>query len=274
MTPEMRRVLVEGVAELGAPLTGIEFQSIGLRGIPAARFPPTTQSATGPIVYVHGGAFVAGSSRSHRYICSALARRTGAPVYSIDYRLAPEHPYPAAIDDVTEAIRALGESTVGSGIVLAGDSAGGTIALLAAQRLKRDSGHRIAGIALVSPIADLRCTSATYEQFGAADPFISRQRLKADISQFLRNADPSDPDVSPALADLSALPPIFIQVGSEEVLLGDTLALERAANKASVPVTVKIWPGMIHVWHAFPKYLEDSDRALEEMARFLREALK
>lgn len=226
-------------------------------------------ASSGTILYVHGGAYVAGSPRSHRPLGVALALATGAAVLMLDYRLAPEHVFPAAVDDVATALSHLATGPV----VLAGDSAGGGAALAAATRLAA-GGHPLPrAIALISPWLDLELTGASHRDRAAADPFLTSAGLAADAATYLAGTDPRHPEASPLGAALAGLPPLLIQVGSDEILFDDAQALAVAARAAGVGVQLSVAETMFHVWHAFAGVLPQADAAIAELADFLRAAL-
>lgn len=266
---ETRRLGVDAIAQFGAPGCAPSLDWRDFQGLRAALFAPAQPSGSGCILYVHGGAFVAGSPRSHAYLTTNMAHASGLPVYALDYRLAPEHPFPAAVDDVIAAVRYLAHHHGGHDqVALAGDSAGGTLALLAAQRLQADR-RKLRAVAVISPVVDLACEGETYRTHADRDPFISQDGLKQDIACFLADAPTGRRAASPIHGNFSGFPPLLIQVGSEEVLLGDALALEKVVRACGGAVTLRVWPDMIHVWHLFPHYLAEADAAIAEIAHFI-----
>jgi acetyl esterase/lipase len=266
----LRRQQVDTIAAFGAPDMHQNFNWLDLGSVPAVKFKPDDATGPGCILYIHGGAFVAGSPVSHAYLGAALAKTTKMPVYALAYRLAPEYPYPAAVYDVIQAVKFLADMQGGyDQISLVGDSAGATLMLLAAQKL-RDDGIALHRLVAISPLVDLCCEGETYVTLAAADPFINQEGLKRDVQEYLAGADPSDPSVSPILSNLAGLPPILIQVGADEVLLGDAQALEKAVHQAGGKATMQIWPEMIHVWHLFPHFVIEADAAIAEIAAFLK----
>jgi acetyl esterase/lipase len=223
------------------------------------------------VLYLHGGGYVIGSPRSHRHLAAAIGRAAGTPTLLLDYRLAPEHPFPAAVDDAVAAYRwLLARGLSSDRIVVAGDSAGGglTVALLLALR---DRGvARPAGGVCISPWVDLTCSGASYATKAATDPIVTRDGVAAMAQAYAGTGDFKGPLVSPLFADLRGLPPLLVQVGSEEVLLDDAAGLSARARAAGVDVTYEEWPAMIHVWHWFLPMLDEAERAVATIGGFVR----
>ena len=253
----------------------ISFESLTLAGRPALASLTPGARADKTLLYIHGGAFVIGSPTDYRSLTGELGRAAGVRTVSLDYRLAPEHPFPAAVDDCVAAYRALLEAgNKPVDIALAGDSAGGGLVistLLAA----RDAGLPMPAAALViSPWVDLACTGGTMQSKQAEDPSITREGLQAMAALYLQGKPLSTPLASPLYADLRGLPPLFVQVGSAELLLDDAVRLAGAAGAAGVPVHLSIWPNMPHVWHIFGFMLSEGRDALTEAGVFLGTFLK
>lgn len=218
------------------------------------------------ILYVHGGAYVAGSPQSHRPLGVALARGTGIDVIMLDYRLAPEHAFPAAVDDVAAALAAL---RAAGEVVLVGDSAGGGAALAATTRLAAAGQPLPSAIALISPWLDLTLAGTSHAERGDRDPFLTTVGLAADAATYLAGADPRHPEASPLRTDLAGLPPLLVQVGSEEILFDDSQDLATRARAAGVAVRLSVWDGMFHVWHAFAGMIPEGDAAIAELIEFI-----
>ena len=223
------------------------------------------------VLYLHGGGYCIGSIKTHRQLAADVSRAAGARVLLIDYRLAPEHPFPAAVDDATRAYRYL----LGCGVrpersAVAGDSAGGglTVATLLALR---DAGAALpaAGVCL-SPWFDLTLSGASMESKASVDPIVQRDPLQRMATAYLGGADAKTPLASPLFADLAGLPPALIQVGSAETLLSDAVRLAERAGEADSPVTLEIWPHMIHAWMMWNARLEPGRRALMQAGEFMR----
>jgi len=269
-----RRANVDKIAAFGSGAPTTELDWTTFNGVSAAWFRPEHAEQEAAILYAHGGAFVAGSPFSHQVLTSSLAQQTGVPVLSVAYRLAPDHPHPAAVDDLITVFRALlAEGIPPVRLILAGDSAGATLLLLGMCAL-RDSGDPLPCAAvMISPLYDLACTSSTYDRNAALDPFITRSGLRADIGHYLPEGGAAIASAQKALSDLSGLPPTLIQVGSEEVLLGDAERLAQDLERDGARAILEVWPGMPHVWHLFPAYVEEATAATHAIARFMRVSL-
>lgn len=222
------------------------------------------------VVYLHGGGFVVGSPRSHRQTAARLAQAAGARALLVDYRLAPEHPYPAALADVLSVWRRLlGDGADPRRLLLAGDSAGGGLAVLAMSRMARQGLAPPAAAVVISPWVDYAGTTASLDANAHLDPTVQRPGLEKMAALYLDGADPWHPEVTPLRADLRALPPLLIQAGGAETLVDDARRLESRARAAGVSVQLEIWPQMIHAWHVFAARLEEAQQALEEAGHFL-----
>lgn len=226
------------------------------------------------LVYLHGGGYVVGSAAPYRPLVSELARNIRATGLSVNYALAPEHPFPAGIEDVVRVYRYLLDQDISpSQIVLAGDSAGGglTIALMLSLR---DAGIRQpAGAWLISPLADLEHEGESVRSRRHLDPISTPEIAKASVAAYLQGASPRDPRASPIHADFEGLPAIRIDVGSHETLLDDAIRLARRAAIADVHVDLSIWPGLTHIFPVFAPMLEDGKRAVAAASAFLSNRL-
>jgi acetyl esterase/lipase len=222
------------------------------------------------ILFLHGGGYMLGSLDSHRSVAERLAVHSGCPVLSLDYRLAPEHPFPAALDDTLAAVDWLQAAGYGAdGLVLAGDSAGGGLALAACLQL-RDRGCPPRGVVCLSPWTDLALGGASYRERGTDDPLLSVERLRQFARDYAGGHDLRDPGLSPVYGDLRGLPPTLIQVGEHELLLSDAQDFAQHAVLQGSPVTVQVWPGLWHVWQAMP-CLPESAAALQDIGAFVRQ---
>ena len=223
------------------------------------------------LLYLHGGGYLIGSPKSHRHMVGALSVESDLPVFSADYRLAPEHPFPAAVDDAVAAYKGLLDKGVASArLAIAGDSAGGglTIATLVAIR---DKGLPLPACAVaISPWCDLAQGGEAYRSRAKRDPIVAKDGLDKMAAAYLNGADPRTPLASPAFADLKALPPLLIQVGTEEALHDDALTLKARAEAAGVEVSFESWGGMIHVWHIFHPILSEGRDAIARIGRYLK----
>jgi acetyl esterase/lipase len=243
-----------------------------LGGIPVIFSEIADVEPRGTILHIHGGGFALGSAEGSVGLASDLARRTGMRAISVDYRLAPEHPYPAALEDITAAYRALVEQAGSADhIVVSGESAGGNLAIEFLIAGKARGLTMPAATLLLSPMTDLTVTGSSYASKAHADPGISAQAIRTRSADYLGGTDPADPLVSPIFADLSGLPPLLIQAGSHEVLLDDATRLAVKAAADDVAVILDITPGVPHVFQAFAAILEEGDAALNRAARFVKD---
>ena len=226
----------------------------------------------GVVLYLHGGGYCIGSINTHRNLAGRLALAYGGHVLNLEYRLAPEHPFPAAIDDVVAAYAELIElGHDPARIAIAGDSAGGGLTVAALLAI-RDSALVMpaAGVCL-SPWTDLTQTASTWTTRADADPVVTKAGLDMMAAAYLDGGSATDPLASPAFADLTGLPPLLVQVGDAEVLLDDSVGLRDAAEAAGVDMTLDVWPDMIHVFQAFPpEMLPESDAGVARIATFLQ----
>lgn len=253
----------------------VTFEETTIGGI-SGRWSTTPDAVPGRVLlYLHGGAYVVGSSLGYRPLSSALARSTRARGLALDYRLAPENPFPAAVDDTVAAYRMLLAQGISPGsIAIAGDSAGGglTVALLMAARA---AGLPMPAAALaISPWADLACDGASFSTKAAQDPALNREGLLAMAALYLNGALAQSALASPVYGDLAGLPPLLIQVGSAEVLLDDAVQLTARAAEADVAVQLEVWPEMPHVWHAFAHQLSEGRDAIAAAGAFLAARLE
>jgi epsilon-lactone hydrolase len=232
---------------------------------------PADNTSLCTILYLHGGGYYFCSPKSHRSLVFQLAMRSGARTFSLDYRLAPEHPFPAALDDALAAYRRLlADGTPPDSIVVAGDSAGGGLALALLVAL-RDAGDALPAAALLfSPWTDLAATGGTLVTNDGADPMFRGAAVARVAKFYLADADPRNPYVSPLYADLGGLPPLFIQAGSTEVLLDDAQRVAERAKAAGVVVEFEVWRKMPHVWPLFAPFVPEARRALDRAAAFVR----
>ena len=223
------------------------------------------------VLYLHGGGYVIGSPKSHRHLAASIAVAGRASALLPHYRLAPEHPFPAALEDAVAAYRwLLDRGTAPRRMVIAGDSAGGglTVATLLALR-ERGVPLPAAGVC-ISPWVDLSGSGASFAGKAASDPIVTRDGILGMARAYLGGTDARAPLASPLFADLTGLPPLFIQVGTEEVLLDDSVALAERAKAAGVETTLEIWPDMIHVWHWFFPLLDEGRTAIDGIGAFVR----
>ncbi|MEY9930007.1 monoterpene epsilon-lactone hydrolase [Catenulispora sp. GP43] len=256
---------------IGGPAPqGVATRRTVLGGRPALELTPEGASERGHLLYLHGGGYVIGSPDTHARLVGELARRAGLRTTSVDYRLAPEHPFPAAVEDGLAAYRELLEADIDPrDIVIGGDSAGGGLAL-ATLLAARDAGlPQPAGAVVFSPWTDLTLSGASIHGKQDADPIFIEADLRAYADLYIGAGDRSQPLVSPLFADLAGLPPLLIQVGANELLLDDAIRLAGRAGADDVEVTLEVGRELPHVFQHHFGHLDEADEALDRAARFL-----
>lgn len=252
----------------------LSFDPITLGAVSGLACTPPGARGDRCLLYLHGGAFVIGSAQDYRSLYGELGRAAGLRVVAPNYRLAPEHPFPAALDDALAVYRALLASGLpASGIALAGDSAGGGLVTSLLVAAREAALPLPAAAVLISPWVDLACTGASMRSKADADPALTRSGLLANAALYLDERSLETPLASPLYAELTGLPPLLIQVGTAEILLDDALRLAARAAAAEVRVSLSIWPAMPHVWHFFGFMLEEGRQAVSEAADFVRARL-
>ncbi len=250
---------------------GVLIEATTAGGVPARWFRAKKAHTDAAMLYLHGGGYMLGSSTSHRHLIAALSEAVGVAALALDYRLGPEHPFPAAVEDAVSAYQYLTQSGIAPDrIVITGDSAGGglTVATMVALRYRRLP-LPAAGVCL-SPWADLTNTAESYTTRAGADPILSRERLDEMAAAYLQGQDARSPLASPVFADLTGLPPLLIQVGADEVLFDDAIHLEARAKAAGLQVRLEAWEEMIHVWHYFYPLLAEGREAIARIGEFVR----
>ena len=268
-----RRAGIDRFGDLQPLPEGTSVETLDIAGLPAERITPKGADASRALLYLHGGGYCIGSPRSHRGLAANLAAAIGCVALVPDYRLAPEHRFPSAVDDAVKAYRhLLGEGVEPGRIVIAGDSAGGGLTFATAIAI-RDSGlPSPACLFGISPWANLGQTGAAYAAV-LDDPMLTREGLQEFADNYLQGEGANHPLASPALADLHGLPPMLLHAGGAEILASDTALLAERAGLAGVEVRAEIWPEMIHVWHAFSPWLGAGRRAIDEAAAWIRTRL-
>jgi len=249
------------VDHVSTTIGGVNAVNVTIRGIDTAN----------TILYFHGGVYVIGSAATSVPLVSVLARRAHAKAVTVDYRLAPEHPYPAAVDDARAAYEGLLSQGVDAGqIALAGESSGGGLAVATLLAL-RDAGTPLPSSAfLMSPYVDLTLSGETILENQATDLTLTPEGLRLRVPDYVGGAGASNPQISPVFGDLSGLPPLLIQVSSDEILLSDALRLAGRAAIDEVPVTLEVTPGVPHVFQGFAAVLDEGDAALDRASTFLK----
>jgi len=253
------------------PRDDVTFEADTLGGIPGLWVNPANSRAGEAIVHLHGGWFTFGSAKAYRHLVGHIAARAGARAFVPDYRLAPEHPFPAATDDVLACYQALAGRGVHR-IALTGDSAGGNLALGLASRVTGEAASvnaALVGVAVLSPVTDLTLSGATYETRADADPLFTRPQVAELVHSYLGSADPNPPLASPLHGRHSGMPSTRIHVGDDEVLLDDSLRYVERAVAAGVDARADVWMGMPHGFPASIGRLKAAALALDAIGAFL-----
>jgi monoterpene epsilon-lactone hydrolase len=262
--------LMEGVS----PRADVTFESDTVGGVPGLWVRPASSRSEEAILYLHGGWFSAGSARAYRHLVGHIAARAGTRAFVPDYRLAPEHPFPAAVDDVLATYRGMGDSGIRR-IAVTGDSAGGNLALVLAARVAAKavpSKATLVGAAGMSPVTDLTLSGTTYGTRADADPYFTRQQVAELVNSYLGSADANDARASPLQGRFSGLPPIRIHVGDDEVLLDDSRRYVERAIAAGVDARLDVWTGMPHGFVAIIGPIKASTQALDALGMFLTDS--
>ena len=267
--PEMRAAM----EELAAPAQpDVKCEPLSAGGVDAEWITAPGAAADRAVLYLHGGGYVMGSINTHRDMIGRLSRAAQARVLALNYRLAPEHPFPAAVQDALAGYRYLLDSGLKPGrMVVAGDSAGGglTLATLVAAR---DAGIRLPAAAVcLSPWVDFEGLGESMKTRAQVDPIASAEGTSLLAQAYLAGKDPRTPLAAPLYADLKGLPPLLIQVGDHETLLDDSNRIAARARAAGVKVILEVWPEMIHVWQMFASFLPEAQEAIEAIGKFIHD---
>jgi len=267
--PEMRAAM----EELAAPVQpDVKCERLSAGGVDAEWITAPGAAADRAVLYLHGGGYVMGSINTHRDLIGRLSRAAQARVLALNYRLAPEHPFPAAVEDAVAGYRFLLDGGLKPArMAMAGDSAGGglTLATLVAAR---DAGVRLPAAAVcLSPWVDFEGLGESMKTRAHVDPIASAEGTRLLAQAYLAGKDLRTPLAAPLYADLKGLPPLLIQVGDHETLLDDSNRVAARARAAGVKVTLEVWPEMIHVWQLFASFLPEAQEAIEVIGKFIRE---
>ena len=265
----------DALMESVLPCDDVTFEADALGGVPGIWVYPANWRPDEAIVHLHGGWFNFGSAKAYRHLVGHIVARARARAFIPDYRLAPEHPFPAATDDVLACYQALAGKDVRR-IALTGDSAGGNLALVLASRVTGDaasSNVTPVGIAVLSPVTDLTLSGATYDTRADADPYFTRPQVAELVHSYLASADAKHPLASPLYGRLAGMPPLRILVGDDEVLLDDSLRYAERAVTAGVDARVDVWMGMAHGFVGSIGRLKAAAQALDAVGAFLTERL-
>lgn len=269
-TIEEEREDYERLALLPSP-SDITTQPVTADGVTAEWVRALSADVDRAVLYLHGGGYVLGSIDTHRALAGRISRAAQARVLLVDYRLAPEHPFPAALDDSVAAYRwMLASGANPARVALGGDSAGGGLAVATLVLIKDARLRMPAAGVCISPWVDLECVADSMTTRAAVDPWIDQEYLARKAALYLAGKHPRTPLAAPLYADLTGLPPLLIQVGTAETLLDDSKRLAARARRAGVDVVLETWEGMIHGWHAFAETLDEGQLAIDRLGEFIR----
>ena len=270
---ELRANGVKNSKMLGEVSKNITVEKINMEGIQAEWLIPFSSSTRSEkvILYLHGGGYVTGSIEDHRMMCGLLANATETKVLIPEYRLAPEHPFPAALDDALKVYQwLLDQGYSSANMIIAGDSAGGGLSVATVLALKEKSGSLPAAVVCLSPWADLALTGQSHATKAKTEAILNKDVLHEWALCYTDESNLTNPLVSPIHGDFHGFPPLLIQVGSEEILLDDSTLLAEKAKSAGVDVTLKIWDGMWHVWQALGDLIPENKKTFEEIGQFVQ----
>lgn len=273
---EMRTNIAAAASQFNQVAEDVRCEPVNVGGVSAEWIAAPNAATDRVLLYLHGGGYVMCSVSTHRDLIARLARAAGVIALGLDYRLAPEHPFPASVDETTSTYRWLISSrrVDPKCVIVVDDSAGGglTLAMLVALR---DAGDPLPAAAIcLSPWADLEATGESMTVRADADPFMNREALHFMAQLYLGDTDPRTPLAAPLYADLHGLPPLLIQVGSSETLLDDSSRIATRAESSGVHVSLEIWEDMIHGWHIFAPFLPEGQPAIERIGTFIRSHIR
>ncbi|MEK0417725.1 MAG: hypothetical protein RI949_1731 [Pseudomonadota bacterium] len=254
---------------------GISTQAADIDGLNGEWLRPEGSKPAGLLLYLHGGAYVQGSVKTHRALAARLALASQASAFIVDYRLAPEHPFPAAVDDALVVYKALRRAYPGEPIALAGDSAGGGLTVATALRIRDEAVPAPVALALLSPWTDLTLGNPSHLSKAKVDPYFPDSSLLSLAAKaYAWGRDPRTPQISPQFADLGGLPPTLIHVGEREALLDDSLILAEKMTAAGSQAQLDLYPDMWHVWQVFAGRFPEADRSIAAIGAFLKGQLE
>jgi epsilon-lactone hydrolase len=267
-----RRARIDEIGSTWPVAADVQLEEVDLDGVPGEWSIVPGSDASRVLLFFHGGGYCSGSIISHRRMVTEAGRASRARTLAVQYRLAPEHPYPAAHEDAMTAWRFLrGQGIAARDIVVGGDSAGGNLTIALINRLRAAGEEQPACAWLASPWTDLTMSGASLESKAAIDPLIHKAYLEELAACYApAPIDRKDPLISPLFSELRGFPPVIIQVGSDETLLDDAAGFARGAGLADVNVTLQVWPHMIHAWPMWNAKLEAGRQALEQVGQFVR----
>jgi monoterpene epsilon-lactone hydrolase len=269
-----RRLAYDALGDMFPVRADVKVEQLIVGGVAAES--TTTSDVRGPgvILYLHGGGYVYGSTKSHRHLVSELGRAAGARAIAIDYRRAPEAPFPAALDDALAAWSALLEDHQPQNMILAGDSAGGGLAVALMVRLQELGLPQPSVCVLLSPWVDMLAAGETYTVNAERDPVVGKEIITFCARQYLGEGGLDHPLASPLRSNLKGIAPLAIFAGSTETLLDDSIQLARQAGIADVPVRLEVWPGMFHIWPTYHQMLAEGRKAISQIGAIMRSAIQ
>jgi monoterpene epsilon-lactone hydrolase len=272
--PTLRAAFTALVAQVPIP-PDVQQSPVDVGGVAGIEVTVQDNADEGVILYFHSGVYVIGQAAATIPLLGDLVRRTGTKAITLEYRLAPEHPYPAALEDARAAyIGLLAQGVAPGQIALGGESAGAGLAVALLLSLREARVPLPSCGYLMSPYVDLTLSGETLDTKRAVDPILTPEGLRARVPDYVGQADASHPLISPVFADLAGLPPLLIQVGSHEVLLSDALRLAARAAISDVPVTLEVTPGVPHVFQAYAALLDEAGAALDRASEFVKAQLE
>lgn len=272
-TIELRKSY-DGMSELFPPAADVTLEKVSANGVSAEWSSTPGAAQDRVIMYVHGGGYVIGSVASHRHLVTELGRAAGTRALSLDYRLAPEHPFPAAVDDALAGYRfLLAQGFAPTKIAIAGDSAGGGLTVATLLAIKDAGLEQPACGFCISPWVDLEALGNSMTTQASLDPMVQKDGLMGMAAAYLNGANARSPLAAPLYGDMSGLAPLLIQVGSAETLLDDSTRLASVAGAAGVEVNLQVWPEMIHVWHFFHPMLGAARHAIKGAGEIISKAI-
>lgn len=268
------RIWLEKAGRRFPPIPNTKITQIAAHGIPGEWVTTPVSSNDKVLLFFHGGAYAAGSLHSHRGMVSRLAESTQAKALAIDYRLAPEHPFPAGLDDAVTSYRWLLKQVEASQIILAGDSAGGGMALATLLKLKEDNITLPAAAVLMCPWLDLHNNDPAIDKIAPKDPVLYKSGLNRAAQMYAQGQDLKNPYISPLFGNLEGLPPMLVQVASHDMISRDGIALAEKIKAVGGKVQLENWKQMVHVWHFFGEKLPEATQAIQQIGQFAQQTWK
>jgi acetyl esterase/lipase len=270
-SPEEARAMFENLAAIYPVSADVKREKADADGVPGEWIMPPGVSGETTIFYIHGGAWMIGSVNTHARLIANICAAADARAFAIDYRLAPENPYPAGLDDCLTAYRwLLAQGTDPARLVIAGDSAGGNLTLATLLRLRDEGGPLPAAAVALSPATDMTMSGESMRTRNEADPMLDSEGTPQVREAYCAGQDLKDPYISPLFGDLAGLPPLLIQVGDAEILLDDATRFAKRAEEAGVDITLEVWDEMIHVFQFFAPMLPEATEAIAVIGKFVK----